>query len=175
MGPKPRKPRGPNRGPAVPFINGRGNPYYPYTYTPCYNESGKKRSEPRSCHLPCRPKLTRRKKDAGAKSPWSMALKRFNKWEYNEKGELIERNASFVVPLKGSSDYKRVKAIAKTYKKGYVPRERNTIIQTRSATGTSTLTAERAPPKKPPPKKVKYDKRVWKIPPSATNPDGVMW
>ena len=73
-----------------------------------------------------------------------MALKRFNKWEYNEKGELIERNASFVVPLRGSSDYKRVKAIAKTYKKGYVPRERKTIIQTRSATGTSTLTETRS-------------------------------
>ena len=138
--PKKRK----YRGPAVPFINGSEKDVYPYTYKPCYSESGRRRSEPRSCHWPCRPKLTRRKQKAGANSPWSMALKRFNKWEYNEKGELIERNASFVVPLRGSSDYKRVKAIAKTYKKGYVPRERKTIIQTRSATGTSTLTETRS-------------------------------
>ena len=180
-------PRGYPRPPAKPYINGSGNPVYYYTYTPCYNEVGKQMPEPRSCHKPCRPELTKRKIRAGANSPWNKALKEYNQWKYDNKGKLIERNGRFVVPMKGTDDYKKVRKYMKRYmKRGEEEPGRETRSQTAAKAPPKPIPkktpTKTAPPKKtaatkkpPKPKKVKYDKRFWKEPPSATNPQGVMW
>jgi hypothetical protein len=148
----------------------------------------------RSCHKPCRPEFTERKREAGINSPWNKALKEFNKWKYDKNGKRIERNAEYVVPMKGTDNYKKVLRLMKKYVKKSEESEEDEPVRevytdafpkTRSQTAARAPAPPKAPPKTPPkkttatkkpiPKKVKYDKRIWKEPPSARNPNGVMW
>ena len=190
-------PRGVPRPGALPLYIRANTNRAVYDYwgaNPCYRANGRMYPDERSCHKPCRPEFTERKREAGINSPWNKALKEFNKWKYDKNGKRIERNAEYVVPMKGTDNYKKVLRLMKKYVKKSEESEEDEPVRevytdafpkTRSQTAARAPAPPKAPPKTPPkkttatkkpiPKKVKYDKRIWKEPPSARNPNGVMW